>query len=861
MLKKYDIVTILVFCILITAGISDQNKSYTKNFQFENNSEGMNIASLTNYNNMNSIFEDKINDYNSYGFFPQIYEHSLQATYYGLYILDAIGKLEVVNTTQIIEYIMSTYNKETNLFIDPYAHRYLDTDFSHSRIYPLTSLLEVNCYAILSLDLLNALHLIDVQASINFIKNCYNDFTSGFIGQPFSSDLEYYAKISTMDNTYFALKTLDLLMGSWAGFSQQRDEIVQYINSLQVTDNASWEFGGFANDNESYFFSLRLYADINIFSSYYCFKTLELFGMEASVNYNNFNEFLEELYNVDQNCYYYMKDNNQYDIVATALGMNLASITDFSPYNDSATGDFIFNNRNSLGIWDSSSTKGYHELIDTFQIMRVLKDLSLISRLTLTDTNQIADCIMTYFSANQGFSIIPMDYTTLHLLHTIISSFELYDKLSNLDFQEIYSKISETYYLKPPLYNGFWGVTNPETIGGSMLWFRSFPIEFHTMGKRINLQEIDSTISHKHTFYALESLKIMFKLDDFSLTHNLNNLMEDIIATQFLNSSYPEHYGGFYTSLLDELFHNNIYFEYSYYAIRALELLAEQLNIGDLTFLNFDINALQSYIANNVIETSEVLYLNPSYTNNIETILEYTYYMLYILQAIDKFDVNTQKLKTLIGLNLNYTNIKNVYYSYKIAEILDLDFEFEIRTVQELVGNIFSHKINEYYLTSQKAVLDQEIFLWICEMASLHNHKIITQYQEQVMLGNYITINASLSNIILSYFDYNLSFAFESVQLGYFEFEKRGSNGFSLNLHIPQSPNNYPSVSGKIYAFDNQEKLAELSLLITTYYPQKAYQDEINNAIVLSVLFIAIPGGVIFYSEKKLKKRDSGIHL
>ena len=129
------------------------------------------------------------------------------------------------------------------------------------------------------------------------------------------------------------------------------------------------------------------------------------------------------------------------------------------------------------------------------------------------------------------------------------------------------------------------------------------------------------------------------------------------------------------------------------------------------------------------------------------------------------------------------------------------------------------------------------------------------------MLGNYITIDASLSNIILSYFEYNLSFAFESAQLGYHEFEKRGNNEFSLHLHIPQRPNNYPSVSGKIYALNNQEKLAELNILISTYYPQKAYQDEINSAIILSVLFITIPGGVIFYSEKKLKKRDSGIDL
>jgi len=146
-------------------------------------------------------------------------------------------------------------------------------------------------------------------------------------------------------------------------------------------------------------------------------------------------------------------------------------------------------------------------------------------------------------------------------------------------------------------------------------------------------------------------------------------------------------------------------------------------------------------------------------------------------------------------------------------------------------------------------------------MASLHNYKIITQYQEEVMLGNHITIEASLSNLILSYFDYNLSFSFESAQLGYYEFERVENNEFSLNLHIPQRPSNYPSVNGKLYALNGKFILAELSISLTTVYPKKVYQDEINSAVVLSVLFITIPGGVIFYSEKKLKKRDSGINI
>jgi len=864
MYKKDGIALVLVVCMLFTLGSCLQEKDYISSVEIEPND--VTLSSLTNFNIINSIFDDKINKYNTYGFFPQMYEPSLQATYYGLFILDAIGKLDMINETQMINYIMSAYNEETKIFMDSYALRYLDNDFNQAWFYPLTSLLEVNCYAIQSLALLGVLNLIDVAASIDFIKSCYNPVSSGFIGQPFSYDLEYYAKISSMDNTYYALSTLDILMDTWVGYTQQRDEVIQYINSLQESDNSTWEFGGFANDNESYYFSLSLYADINMFSSYYCFKSLELFGMEASVSFNNFHEFLETLYNGNENYFTYMEGNNKYNVVSTALGINLANITEFSSYNEIGAIDFLFNNRNILGIWVGSSDSGYHELIDTFQIIRVLNDMGLKTRLTLIETNQIANTIITYFSTLQGFSLISMDYITNNHLHTIISSFDLYEKLPELDLQELYNTIDDTYYYKAQSYHGFWGVSNPEKIGEIMLLFRSFPIEFHTVGQKIHYQEIEYPVSHKFTYHALKSLKTMFKLDDFALTCNLNKLMEDIISTQFLNSSYQDQYGGFsyiypYGSAYDGFLAKDIYFEYTYYAIKALEILAEQLNIGDLTFLPIDITALLSFVNSKIIETPDLLYFNPTYTNNRETILKYTYFMLDLFQALDMLEIPNQKLWNLITQNIDYTNIKNIYYCYKIAEILDLNFDFDIGIVQQLVSELFSETLNEFYFESQKKNIHQEVFLWVCEMASLHNYKIITQCQGEVMLGNIINIHASLSNIILSYFDYNLSFAFESSQLGYFEFIKMGSNDFSLQLHIPQHPSNFPSVDGKIYALDNKIKLAELTISFTTFYPEKVYQDEINSAVVLSILFITIPGGVIFYSEKKMKKRDPGLHL
>ncbi|MHA2132179.1 MAG: hypothetical protein ACW99L_19580 [Promethearchaeota archaeon] len=122
----------------------------------------------TNYEIIEEIFTQKLLQYSSTGYFTQLFESSLQATYYALYILDAVQKLEEINQSQVLKFIMSNYDVNSQIFIDRYANRYLDTDFSQV-YYPLTSVLEVNCYAFLSLGILGRLDLIDYQQAINFI--------------------------------------------------------------------------------------------------------------------------------------------------------------------------------------------------------------------------------------------------------------------------------------------------------------------------------------------------------------------------------------------------------------------------------------------------------------------------------------------------------------------------------------------------------------------------------------------------------------------------------------------------------------------------------------------------------------------
>ena len=177
-------------------------------------SDNVKISTLNDqYNNLeifNEIWNTKIENFTNLGYFPQKYENSLQAIYYAVFSLNTISRIDTINTSALINSMMSYYDNSIGIFMDKYALRYLDTDIDRV-LYPFTSVLQINCYAILTLDLLDNLNLINKQNFIDYIWSCFNYEYGGFIGQTYSENLESFFKIPTLDNTYFAVNALDKL--------------------------------------------------------------------------------------------------------------------------------------------------------------------------------------------------------------------------------------------------------------------------------------------------------------------------------------------------------------------------------------------------------------------------------------------------------------------------------------------------------------------------------------------------------------------------------------------------------------------------------------------------------------------------
>ena len=711
-------VNLILFFSIPSLNFTSDEKLSNENTSFNLKYKPM-ISTGDNYDSIDEILDAKILNYSTYGYFSQVYQPSLQATYYGLYILDKIGRLSTINQIELTNFIMSNFDASSNKFMDDYSRRYLDINISKT-FYPMASVLEVNCYAILSLSILGRLDLINIQDAINFLWSSYNPSTSGFIGQPYNFILPAHFKLSTMDNTYFAIKTLDLLMPNWNGYQTQKNELIQYIISLQDTNPFFWYFGGFLNDEDFGLDTVAMF-EPNLLSSYYAIASLNVFNAINSININSFHQYLGGLYDSVSDSFqmsYFLPIQNYGNLIGTSLGLILSDLTVYNTIDRTAVVNFILANRNSKGLWNSSTDFIYSELIDTYQVIRSLSEAGELLQLSEGEKDTLATSLNIFFMYG-GFSLLSQDYTSINLLYSLINSFNVSNRLNELDFQYLYNIIENSCLYKSIVDSeGFFSGTVFEE---NFLGYRSYPIEYYLSGNQQYLQEADKVLmSHESTYMAINSLHLISKLDDFEILHDLNSLISSIINSQFLEVGYSN-YGGFLPFLTFSLgsfpYQNEkMFIEYSYYAIKALEVLSGHLGLGNISSLGFDTNALNTYINNKIFEDPSELYFDPGYGATSEILIKNTYNAIYILKAIGLFDLDEQKIRSFVLNYVNYSDIRNIYYSYKISELLSISIPLNHDLIYNLIETIYSEEEYDYFLTSERKKIDPEILYWISYM-------------------------------------------------------------------------------------------------------------------------------------------------
>ncbi|MHA1149356.1 MAG: prenyltransferase/squalene oxidase repeat-containing protein [Promethearchaeota archaeon] len=776
-------------------------------------------VSVNNYDLINTVLDIKNNQFSINGYYNQSYESSLQATYQALYCLKALDALESVDQEALILYILDHYNASRHCFRDTYSKRYLDTDFSLS-YYPFNTELETTCYAILSLNFLGALDQINTGEIVNYIMSCYNVDDGGFIGQPYDVNLEENFKISTMDNTFYAIMVIDLLDDWEDSYPSRKLALRDYIDSMQMSTGGESKIGGFSNDEDSTFNSIKL-KEPNLLSAYYCLKSLDIFNALDVVDTTSFNQWLDGLYfnGIFQMSYDFF--TNYSDVIASAIAQDVAVYTGFNAENAKII-DFIYSNFANNGAWKGTSHCKLVELMHTFLIIRSLNTTGDLLSLTAEQKGgliQFIDLCFQYL----GYSPHPKSLMGLELLWTVIRSFYELNRYEELDTIALYNIIKKAYF-KEEYYESHHFKGLASNIIDSPFYI--YPIEYYTTSLHAYLETTEEYYSYKWMYFALDSLRKLGKLGDFEAsdpTYELSDLVDQILTCQFLEAGYSN-YGGFfslpvYTILSDALLNKYVFFENSYYAVKCLELLADYLDLGEVKNLGLNNIALYNFITvRNLQQESLYTYFENGYINNPETVLQYTYQAVEMLKILDSYDLNTQHINNYIIQALDYSNIKNIYYCYKLAKLLNLDMDFDNSLVQDLIQVLYSEKHGEFLQQSTGTFLEQEVLWWICDMAQNDELEFNINSLEHILLGSNLCISISPSNLILTDFGPDITYWFESDKFGYQQLNKTAGNMYENFFYIPFKSDYFPSIAGTLYAKMGTAIKASAPIIIQTDY-------------------------------------------
>jgi len=103
--KSFLLSISIIIIVLIPNSIFNLTFASQRNFENANKLDsehldnGIPMLSINHEEKLEAIFARKLDDYTNLGYFPQYYGASLQSTYHGLYVLDALDRLDVIAIT------------------------------------------------------------------------------------------------------------------------------------------------------------------------------------------------------------------------------------------------------------------------------------------------------------------------------------------------------------------------------------------------------------------------------------------------------------------------------------------------------------------------------------------------------------------------------------------------------------------------------------------------------------------------------------------------------------------------------------------------------------------------------------------
>ncbi len=825
------------FCLMFDQNNPTFTSQYRDNDIYITNRYLSSSVSGLNQSSIDELLDEKLNDYNQYGHFQEYYTPSIRDTYFALYVLETIGKLDQIDNSSILDYIIDHYNVAINEFQDDYSLRFYD--LRDSEAYYQNSPLLTYCYAVLSLLILDELDFLVQSDIVDYIWSCFDSEIGGFFGYP-SADRSPQ-NVSTAENIFFAVKVLNEIGINWNNYDTQKYQIISFLDSLQIQSPFNtYTHGEFNNDLEDLVDTVVRY-DPNLRSAFFAITTLDSFDIIDSINNANFLQYIGGLYDSVSGCFfynYYNRINRVYNIIGTSYGIELADLVGYT-YDDMLSLNCLLNARMSSGGWGNSEFVGNYELIDTYEVIRYFKRNNKISYLDDEVKEEIFQFILR-FQPISGFSSLSKDHTSLEVIWNTVSAFDLSYRISDLNLQELYDIVASAHknYTFGDLGEGTW--YGPATTNLSSVNYRTAPLEYKNTQDHDYSSEIGFLHSTEHIFYALSVLRDLFKLDDFSSDNNLTELLEHLVDCQFLEASY-ERYGGFlpdyqFTIYPPEYYEDYIYLRYTYFAIRSIEILDTLLFDGDISNNGIDTSAIDSFISDRLIETFDSLYYIPYYSDEIEDIIENTYFMVYVLKALDIYNLETTKIMNYINDNIDYTNFKNIYYLFSLSRLLNYSLNLNTDSFRSLLHNLYIEDEREFFDSYDSEIPNTNMVFWICDIALNDEIRFDYVIDNIATLGYKFHIEARLCNLIMDDFGSTATVKFESDVLETITLERDG--GFYWkDVYLDLSPEFLPKITGYLNMYDGIERIISRPVTIDTYTEIISSSDYINSTEELEANF------------------------
>ena len=859
---NFLILTMLIFSLLFLAEdktTMEYKASQGKNEQFFGNKNTLKKSNEGNFDFIQRVLENKTTELNELGYLPTDWKESLSATYFALYILNATDQLDKINIDKVSNYILSKYDENAIApFMDLQALRWLDqVDFENGyQLYRYESLLMINAYSVLSLKILGKLDLINKSLMLAFVESCFNPESgaSAYMGMPYDASLPANVKTPTLYNTYYAVKLLHLFLeGDFSQYPGLVSSISQFIDALQEKDDSWGSLGGFGPDKErGYGVESNLAWErqhTNAIHNLWAIKTLDLIGMRSVVDLDYLTDYIMNVYRHggfewSKTLIGDLNFTRKYaDYPATALNLALCKklglINEISL--DGVLG-YLSKGINEYGyFYGTSEYHQYYELVSSFHVLYGLFNAREVF-LTAQQTADLVNGLLDHFYNNNthGFCLLSERYEHVTHLSSLVAGFAASDRISDLDIQQIYDSLSAVYYV----FDGqgyFYGLDSIVRGDGSVYpGLRMEPVsvgtDYESSCRLTNV--VSSAYGHKYNYLALKTLKKIMKLDDFHANKDLSVIAEYIDRCQIMNDGDlgygADKVGGFTTYSYrgsDKDDYDRVHFQNAYYALETLNVIINEIG-GNYTHYGIDSDKLRNYVNYYRTETSNYIYVVPDYVENMYEdpviTLAHTYYMVRMLNCLEEPITNVQKYTNLVTELLDYDNIENVYYSWKLITALNLtDFAFNLTKTHALVQNSVRQGRTLDFQAGDFAGPNHDILRHIIDMSLGEVQIKKISYDKEIMLGSSNTMNVTLGNLVYEKFPGTITVKFHNDYLGDITLNRDEQGRFIGDINVPLDAKYFPHVEGLITVYNYLQPVSSFPLSFNTTYSLD-YESEIN---------------------------------